>query len=162
MRESCLKFLDLDFNDLNEQDLDHLLYLYFDGKLEIEEDLFYKNYELALDSFIKNHRDSFLNDKKELSNKMGYYIFCLYGKEKLEKYLTDLNLTSFNTSNVTSTRTMFNGCSSLSSLDLRNFDTTNVQDYSLMFGSVTADVYIGENWNSAMTNIATGYTKEFL
>ena len=93
MRESCLKFLDLDFNDLNEQDLDHLLYLYFDGKLEIEEDLFYKNYELALDSFIKNHRDSFLNDKKELSNKMGYYIFCLYGKEKLEKYLTDLNLT---------------------------------------------------------------------
>ena len=92
------------------------------------------------------------------TSKVTYMTEMFYGCSGL----TDLNLTSFNTSNVTSTRTMFYGCSSLSSLDLRNFDTRNVQDYSLMFGSVTADVYIGENWNSAMTNIATGYTKEFL
>ena len=92
------------------------------------------------------------------TSKVTYMTEMFYGCSGL----TDLNLTSFNTSNVTSTRTMFNRCSSLSSLDLRNFDTRNVQDYSLMFGSVTADVYIGENWNSAMTNIATEYTKEFL
>lgn len=76
--------------------------------------------------------------------------------------LTSLNLSSFNTSKVTSMRTMFYGCSGLTSLDLSNFDTRNVQDYSMMFRNVTADVYIGENWNSAMTNTATGYTKDFL
>lgn len=76
--------------------------------------------------------------------------------------LTSLNLSSFNTSKVTSMRTMFYGCSGLTSLDLSNFDTRNVQDYIMMFRNVTADVYIGENWNSAMTNTATGYTKDFL
>ena len=95
MKESYLKFLNLDFNGLNEQDLDHLLYLYFDGKLDIEEDLFYKNYELFLNSFIKNNLELLSDNKKELSNKIGYYIFCLYGKEKFEKYLTDLNLKQF-------------------------------------------------------------------
>lgn len=33
---------------------------------------------------------------------------------------------------------------------------------AFMLGNVTADVYIGPNWNSAMTNTATGYTKQFI
>ena len=47
---------------------------------------------MALDSFIKNNRSLFGNDNKELSNKLGYYIFCLYGKNVLRKYLVDLNI----------------------------------------------------------------------
>ena len=47
--------------------------------------------------------------------------------------LTSLNLTSFDTSNVTSMTDMFYNCSSLTSLDLSAFDTSNVTDMSEMF-----------------------------
>ena len=92
MQESYLKLSNLDFSEFNIVDFDNLLDLYFSNQLDIDEDLFYHNYALALDSFIKNNRSLFGNDNKELSNKLGYYIFCLYGKNVLRKYLVDLNI----------------------------------------------------------------------
>ena len=47
--------------------------------------------------------------------------------------LTSLNLSNFNTSNVTDMREMFFGTRSLASLNLSNFDTSNVTDMSFMF-----------------------------
>lgn len=47
--------------------------------------------------------------------------------------LTSLDLSSFNTSNVTSMWEMFSGCSSLKKLDLTNFDTGNVYYMQKMF-----------------------------
>lgn len=47
--------------------------------------------------------------------------------------LTSLDLSNFNTSNVTSMNGMFRECSSLTSLDLRNFNTENIMFMNFMF-----------------------------
>ena len=47
--------------------------------------------------------------------------------------LTSLDLTSFDTSQVWDMRCMFDGCSSLTSLDLSRFDTSQVTDMGGMF-----------------------------
>ena len=51
--------------------------------------------------------------------------------------LTPLNLSSFDTSNVTDMSCMFYNCTSLSSIDLSNFDTSSVFNMSVMFASCT-------------------------
>jgi surface protein len=52
--------------------------------------------------------------------------------------LTKLNLSSFNTSKVTTMNHMFANCSSLTKIDLSNFNTSNVQIMGNMFGYCTA------------------------
>ena len=47
--------------------------------------------------------------------------------------ITEINLSNFNTSRVTSMTSMFNGCHSLTSLNLTNFDTSQVESMYLMF-----------------------------
>lgn len=47
--------------------------------------------------------------------------------------LTSLNLSNFNTSNVTDMYCMFNNCYKLTNLDLSNFNTSNVEDMNTMF-----------------------------
>ena len=47
--------------------------------------------------------------------------------------LTSLNLSNFNTQNVTNMRYMFYNCKSLTSLDLSNFNTQNVTNMEYMF-----------------------------
>ena len=47
--------------------------------------------------------------------------------------LTSIDLTNVNTSNITDMRGMFEECSNLTSLDVSNFDTSNVTDMSKMF-----------------------------
>ena len=50
--------------------------------------------------------------------------------------LTSLNLSNFNTNNVTNMGYMFFNCSSLTSLNLSNFNTNNVTDMSAMFSGI--------------------------
>ena len=77
--------------------------------------------------------------------------------------LANLNVSSFDTSNVTDMELMFGSCNALTSLDLSNFDTNGVQNYSYMFlNDNNTQVYIGDNWNSAMTESATSYSKTFI
>ena len=52
--------------------------------------------------------------------------------------LSSLNLSNFNTSKVTNMRDMFSGCSLLSSLNLSNFNTSNVTNMQCMFKSCSA------------------------
>ena len=47
--------------------------------------------------------------------------------------IRNLNLSNFDTKNVTNMRGMFSGCSSITNLNLSNFDTKNVTDMSCMF-----------------------------
>ena len=47
--------------------------------------------------------------------------------------LTSLDVSGFDTSNVTSMQSMFSGCSSLTSLDVSGFDTSNVTTMAYMF-----------------------------
>ena len=51
--------------------------------------------------------------------------------------LTSLNLSSFNTSKVTNMGSMFNNASSLTSLSLSNFDTSKVVDMGAMFNNMS-------------------------
>lgn len=52
--------------------------------------------------------------------------------------LTSLDLSGFDTSNVTYMDSMFYACHDLTSLDLSNFDTSNVTNMSYMFSSCNA------------------------
>ncbi len=51
---------------------------------------------------------------------------------------TSFDLTNLNTSNVTSMRNMFSGCSSVTALDLSRFDTSRVTNMSYMFSSCSS------------------------
>ena len=61
--------------------------------------------------------------------------------------LTTLDLSNFNTENVTSMAHTFLGCTALTTLDLSNFDTSNVMTMSYMFQGCTALTTIyGSDW----------------
>lgn len=75
--------------------------------------------------------------------------------------LKNVNLSSFDTSKVTQMNEMFRNCKNLENLNLKNFDTSKVTQMSSMFYNVTAPITVGEKWNSAMTESATGYNGTF-
>ena len=52
--------------------------------------------------------------------------------------LTSLDVTHFNTANVTNMNSMFSGCSKLTSLDVSKFNTVNVKNMSRMFSGCDA------------------------
>ena len=58
----------------------------------------------------------------------GFYIFCSSGEK-----ISSIDLSEYDTSNITKMRCMFYNCRNLTSLDLSNFDTRNVTDMSGMF-----------------------------
>ena len=73
--------------------------------------------------------------------------------------LTTLNISSFTTSKVTTMSNMFSGCSALTSLDVSNFDVSNVIDISYIFNNC---IKISElnlsNWsNSKITSISRSF-----
>ena len=59
--------------------------------------------------------------------------------------LKSLNLSNFNTKNVTDMYRMFYNCSSLISLDLSNFNTNNVTDINSMFSGLNENCKIINN-----------------
>ena len=110
-------------------------------------------YEEAKKNINENNIEIYINNKnikfnyKYESNEIGqikvkfkfnklltstYYIF--YGCSSLES----IDLSSFNTNNITIMRSMFNGCSSLKSIDLSSFNTNNVTDMSYMFSECSS------------------------
>ncbi len=86
----------------------------------------------------------------EDSSNMFYYFF----------WLQELDLSSWDTSNVTNMRYMFYGCSSLTSLDVSNFDTSKVTDMESMFYNcnklTSLDV---SNWDTSnVTNMGSMFS----
>ena len=74
--------------------------------------------------------------------------------------LTSLDLSNFDTSNVTNMHYTFRGCTSLTSLDLSNFDTSNVTDMYGIFRDCTAltSLNISNFDSSKVTNIRFMFT----
>ena len=75
-------------------------------------------------------------------NKKGKYTIKYIFKKYMTKTnyifrecssLTNINLSNFNTNNVTDMRGMYRGCSSLTNINLSNFNTNKVTDMSDMF-----------------------------
>jgi len=62
--------------------------------------------------------------------------------------LTSLDVSNFDTQNVTNMGGMFNGCINLTSLDLSNFDTQNVTDMRYMFAAcrTLATIYASDKF----------------
>ena len=97
---------------------------------------------LRCGSEIKNMNGMFYNcsslKELDLSNfnteNVTYMKAMFYNCNKL----TNLDLSSFNTTNVTNMFRMFNNCSSLTKLDLSNFDTTNVTNMLQMFSNCSS------------------------
>jgi len=58
------------------------------------------------------------------------------------QYLTDLNLSNFNTSKVTNMRNMFQNCKRLTNLNLKNATFDNVTNYTNMFVSVPTAIKV--------------------
>ncbi len=64
--------------------------------------------------------------------------------------LTTLDLSSFNTASVTNMLQMFSGCSSLTTLDLSSFNTASVTNMNMMFYGCSSleSIYVGDGWNT--------------
>ena len=81
--------------------------------------------------------------------------------------LTEIDVSNFETGEVTNMEGMFSNCSGLEILDLSNFDTTKVEEMACMLYSNRTDhpflarVIIGSSWNPSMTESATGYNGTF-
>ena len=76
-----------------------------------------------------------------ISDNNAKYDFTGSGSESsinLMLYLTKINLSGLDTSNVTSMYAMFRGYSSLTSLDLSNWDTSSVTDMGDMFSNCSS------------------------
>ena len=77
------------------------------------------------------------------------------------KSLKELNLSNFNTSNVTDMSHMFHHCDSLQSLDLSNFDTSKVSDMSWMFMFCGSLENLNINENKFITSKVTDMNRMF-
>ena len=55
--------------------------------------------------------------------------------------LTELDLSSFDTSRVSDMNNMFSYCENLTELDLSSFDTSRVSDMNIMFASCFKYIY---------------------
>ena len=69
------------------------------------------------------------------SENNAFIDFSKYTGDYLYRYISSIDLSSFNTGKVTDMHYMFYGFSSLTSLDLSSFDTSNVTNMSYMFYS---------------------------
>ena len=71
--------------------------------------------------------------------------------------LTTLDLSNFNTANVTSMTYMFRGCAALTTLDLSNFNTANVTSMARMFQNCAALTMLDlSNFNTANVTSMAG------
>ena len=64
--------------------------------------------------------------------------------------LETLDVSKFDTSNVTNMRNLFNTCSKLETLDLSNFDTSNVTNMESMFYGVSKlkTIYVSDSFKT--------------
>ena len=136
-----------------------LNYLDEDYKKKLEEkykEIGIKDYKLETnDNEINNMNcELFLNNKKidfclkYIFKKEGKYKLKIIFKKLLKNIsfmfnncssLTSLNLSNFNTNNVTNMCAMFQSCSSLNSLNISNFNTNNIINLNYMFYNLHKD-----------------------
>ena len=74
-------------------------------------------------------------EKVYLNADSSLMFYLWYGEQKIKNFL-ELDLSGFNTSNVTNMSQMFARMSNLTTLDLSNFDTSKVTNMSYMFGNM--------------------------
>lgn len=110
-----------------------------------------------IDSYVIVADSMFSYCTKDKINVIDGKKMIIVGAEKMFyncQFLTSLDSSSFDTSNVTNMSNMFNSCSSLTYLDLSSFDTSNVTDMSNMFYSCSRLTSLNvSNWDTS--NVTT-------
>jgi len=93
----------------------------------------------------------------DVSNFDTSNVTSMYGLFHGCKGLTSLDLSSFNTTSVTDMLSMFNGCESLTSLDLSSFNTISVTNMANMFNGCESLTSLDLNSfnTSSVTNMAS-------
>ncbi|MBP0968477.1 MAG: BspA family leucine-rich repeat surface protein [Oscillospiraceae bacterium] len=73
-----------------------------------------------------------------------------------ENQMTELDVSSFDTSKVTDMSRMFYACCGLTTLDLSSFDTSNVKDMTEMFGSCykLETIFVSGLWNTDAVTVS--------
>ena len=89
-----------------------------------------RNKKGTTDTIIASNFDTEIDS---IETSVGKYAPRFISFRDYNKTDLDYEISNIDTSNVTDMRSMFNGCSYLTSLDLSNFDTSNVVDMSSMF-----------------------------
>ena len=115
--------------------------------LEKEKINFYYNYQFGKEG----KKEIKMTFKIDLNNTNFIFYDC--------SSLTSLNLSNFNTSNVSNMSYMFYNCRSLISLNLSNFNTNNVKDMSYMFYNCSS--LISLNVSNFNTNNVTDMSDMF-
>jgi surface protein len=79
------------------------------------------------------------------------------------KTLETINISNFNTINVTDMNSMFNECNKLTSIDLSSFNTSNVTNMGWMFYNCKAleTINIGCNWKTANSKTDMFYLSNY-
>ena len=119
--------------------------------------------ELNVELYINNEKYKF--EKYFKFDKKGEYDILLKFKILLKECsfmfygcsnLTNIDLSSFNTKNVTNMMSMFIGCSKLTNIDLSSFNTENVTNMSQIFSycSNLKKIRITEKYNGKLINEA--------
>jgi surface protein len=121
----------------------HIGYLDFENKIEIWQDgtkfiFLYAGKMYAPDSCENIFRNCAVLTTLDLSNFDTANVTTMRAMFQNCAALTALDLSNFNTANVTSMQNMFNGCTALQTLDLSNFNTANVTSMQNMFNGCTA------------------------
>jgi len=119
--EECVRTANYMGNDYNEDEI---------KKCEIQ-----INYELIpFNYFYKFKSKGRYFIKYSFKYKLKNTCCMFYGCSSL----TNINLSNFDTNNVTDMRSMFGKCSSLTNINLSNFDTKNVTNMCYMFGKCSS------------------------
>ena len=121
--------------------------------------LHFPNYFLSSCDFM------FYNMKNNIEIKFQNFSGCtstkymFFNETKLEK----LDLTTFDTSQITDMSGMFSGCSSLKNLDLSLFDTSEITDMSYMFASsISLEILNLSSFNtSKVTNMSGMFYNDY-
>jgi len=106
--------------------------LYEEGKKNINEnniEIYINNKKIKFNYKYESNEIGQIKIKFKFNKLLNSTSFMFYGCSSLES----IDLSSFNTNNVTNMYGMFSFCSSLESIDLSSFNTNNVTNMSFMF-----------------------------
>ena len=168
---NCKKLVSLDLSNFNTSKLsnidsifygcDSLQYLdlsNWDFKyISFSKDIF--NNLISLNFLKLSNVDTHLTNIRYLFSSLSYIISLdlsnfetsnvsdMYGLFAYSTKLSSLNLYNFKTNNVQIMWYMFDGCTSLTSLDLSSFDTSQVTDFDQMFRNLYSLNYLKLNFN---------------
>ena len=97
-----------------------------------------------IDVYVNGTKYAIVSNKTIFAPEISMSMFYGYAS------LASLDLSNFNTANVTTMAHMFEECSALTTLDLSNFNTANVTKMTYMFEecSLLTTIY-GTDWNAA-------------